>query len=179
MKKILFLTSLLASILLTSCGAQKTTLLSSRSIVLDDPVITQLPVVVELTVEPVAVSIDTIWRNNWFSLKKHTTKKEQEKLLIGMILQKYNADVLVQPKIEYDKTLTWTYEEHKLTVTGFPARYTNFHTPTQEEWKLVKGKKGTSIEGPSVVNIYNSGSSNNSQHKTNVMPIREMDNRLE
>ncbi len=157
MKRLLYSVFFLSLLFLTSCGTMQSTstVRTAKSITLGDPVITQMPTVVELEVDSIPLSADTVWQNVPF--KQHATKDNQTELLIANILEQRNADVLVQPKIAHDTKVTGRYVEHRLSVSGFPARYVNFHTATKEDWEIINGHTTTPGNQPCIINIYNNG----------------------
>ncbi len=179
MRRFLYSIGLLMCLLLASCSSSRMTLRTARSVSLKDPVITHLPTVVELEVDSVLQKADTTWLNIPF--QNHVNKEAQQEVLIAEILEANNADVLVQPKINHDKDVTWTYTKHTLSVAGYPARYVNFHTATKEDIAILNGETDAKGKNPSIVNIYNGAPmSDKKSWKKNdqVMPIVPADNSL-
>lgn len=81
----------------------------------------------ELTIAEERVELSTKWLAKLLS----PTSLEQRKAnLIVELCRKVGADVLVDPQFTYSKTMLGG---GKLTVSGYPARYKNFRTMTQQE----------------------------------------------
>ncbi len=118
----------------TSCSVTKV-VRNSRVAELDCNVM-QMPTVAELDVDENPVAADTTWRKTMFDGTAFS-KKIYTSNLIASILEKSNADVLVEPKVSHESTGNIFSSSHKLTVSGYPARYVKFRTATFEDVKVM------------------------------------------
>lgn len=131
--------SVLATISMSSCSVfQKTaTNRTARTIEIATD-IQQMPTVADLIVDTVLVREDTTWTNVTF--KNTMPKNEMRKVLLGEMLENTQADVIVQPR---EKVVTDLYHPFKQTYTmvvwGYPARYRNFRTATEEDIRILNG----------------------------------------
>ena len=55
--------------------------------------------------------------------------------LISESLQKLDADVLLEPQVNFSRT---SYGARVLVITGYPAKYKNFHKATDKELEAIK-----------------------------------------
>lgn len=94
-----------------------------------------MPTVAELDVAPVRVEVDTTWTNHLF--KGSTPVKAQREELVARILDDASADVLVEPEIRHESNQHWFRTEHRLSVSGFPARYARFRSATLEDIRTI------------------------------------------
>lgn len=132
--RILFLISVLAS--MYSCAVMNTTTTrTARSYVIETD-IKQMPTVADLVVDSVYAKEDTTWTN---SFKQNTSKSDMRKLLLGKMLEDNDADVIIQPR-ESSKTTTQGAEQtNYMQVYGYPARYRNFRTATEQDLRIING----------------------------------------
>lgn len=123
MKRILFTALFVA--LVSSCSLQ---MKSSKSMDLDPQAVVYYQaydLVVSET--PVSGSTDSMTSAAYLKAPRSTC----ESFAIANALEKVGADVLVEPKF------TYTYNNFgrlkRVTVTGYPAKYKNFHKASKEE----------------------------------------------
>lgn len=116
-------------LLLSSC----TTIKKTATTVAVDGSITTYPEVADLDVQK-KISSTTTWKFVPFHLgePKLSTAKGN---LVAEVLQKYNADILLEPQFVYSKS---SCGERELTVTGYPATYKNFRKATDDDLKALK-----------------------------------------
>ncbi len=67
---------------------------------------------------------------------------------IGMLLEKYNADILINPLFTYDYV---NNRLMKVTVSGYPARHTNFRNISFEEQQKFLIEKEKAQNAPQMV----------------------------
>ena len=135
--RILLIVTLVASMSSCSLSHQTATTRTARSFEIETD-IKQMPTVADLVVDSFYVREDTAWTNIMF--KYTVTKASMRNELIGEILEKNEADILVQPR---EKTTTTVYHPFKQSYTmeifGYPARYRNFRTATEEDLRILNG----------------------------------------
>lgn len=126
MKKLLLLLPLLA-IISISCTTTKH---SSTTRVMDiyGPGVVQLPVVGELDVDINKVS-ETVKTSG---IGANTGQMKVS--AVNRAVKQANADILIDPSFEVSAEGTTT----SVTVTGFPATYTEFRTATQDDVRLIE-----------------------------------------
>ena len=123
----------------SSCGTMRSTSTTrtARTFEIESD-IQQLPTVADLVVDTVLAKNDTSWTN--ISFKHVMLKSEMRKVLLGEMLENTNADVIVQPR---EKVQTKVYHPFKqsytMQVVGYPARYRNFRTATEEDLRILQG----------------------------------------
>lgn len=83
--------------------------------------------VAELDIADKRVSKSKTWTMNFLS---PTDLEQRKKNLITELCREVGADVLVDPQFTYNRRFLGG---GKLTVSGYPATYTNFRTMTDEE----------------------------------------------
>ena len=123
----------------SSCGTMRSTSTTRTARTLEiESDIQQLPTVADLVVDTVLAKNDTSWTN--ISFKHVMLKSEMRKVLLGEMLENTNADVIVQPR---EKVQTKVYHPFKqsytMQVVGYPARYRNFRTATEEDLRILQG----------------------------------------
>lgn len=123
----------------SSCGTMRSTSTTRTARTLEiEADIQQLPTVADLVVDTVLAKNDTSWTN--ISFKHVMLKSEMRKVLLGEMLENTNADVIVQPR---EKVQTKVYHPFKqsytMQVVGYPARYRNFRTATEEDLRILQG----------------------------------------
>lgn len=131
MKKI-FMILVLASAMLTSCTIIKKTA-TSTDVQLN---VCQYPMVADLNIKNKIEATKT-WNFKPFHIgepKLNTLKGN----FIAEILKENNADVLLEPQFLFSKT---SYGERRLTVTGYPATYSNFRKATEADLEALKKSK--------------------------------------
>ena len=123
----------------SSCGTMRSTSTTRTARTLEiEADIQQLPTVADLVVDTVLAKNDTSWTK--ISVKHVMLKSEMRKVLLGEMLENTNADVIVQPR---EKVQTKVYHPFKqsytMQVVGYPARYRNFRTATEEDLRILQG----------------------------------------
>ena len=149
-KNILVLVAAIAALFATSCGTtynitdNNTHLLSVASSAYT------LPTVAELQVTATKISFQMTYKNN-LSLKDiadfSASPKVQYmiKLTLNKAAEKYDADLIVAPN--YSIATSEDYKNVTVSITGYPATYTNFRTATSADMEMIKNgtQKGTAV----------------------------------
>lgn len=91
----------------------------------------QYPMVVDLEISPEKISKTTDWYS-FFSTMGYETRRDN---LTAEMLQEVGADVLVEPNYIHEKEFP---SYHKLTVSGFPAKFKNFRKATDKDLEALK-----------------------------------------
>lgn len=134
--RVLYLLALLAS--MSSCNILRpiTTKSSARSIEIEAEV-RQMPTVADLVIDSNYVREDTTWTNTY---KYIVSKNDMRKVLLGQMLEKAKADVIIQPR---ENVTTAAFHPFKQTYTmeiyGYPARYRNFRTASEQDLRILNG----------------------------------------
>ena len=133
--RILSLVVILAG--MSSCGISSwtTTNRTARSFVIETD-IQQMPTVADLIVDTVYVRKDTTWTN---TSKSYTTKAAMRDLLIGAMMEKANADVIIQPRENVQVYSKSSKQTLRMEMYGYPARYRNFRTATEQDLRILQG----------------------------------------
>ena len=133
--RILSLVVILAG--MSSCGVSSwtTTNRTARSFVIETD-IQQMPTVADLVVDTVYVRQDTTWTN---TSKSYTTKAAMRDLLIGAMMEKANADVIIQPRENVTVYSKSSKQTLRMEMYGYPARYRNFRTATEQDLRVLQG----------------------------------------
>ena len=133
--RILSLVVILAG--MSSCGVSSwtTTNRTARSFVIETD-IQQMPTVADLIVDTVYVRKDTTWTN---TSKSYTTKAAMRDLLIGAMMEKANADVIIQPRENVQVYSKSSKQTLRMEMYGYPARYRNFRTATEQDLRILQG----------------------------------------
>lgn len=143
--KILY--TLFALAVLASCASPKITSSNSRNSEIKETGVLQLPVVAEL-------KVDQTKSKATVTPSKGTSVEVAKTLAIREILKKTGGDILIHPIVDYEivkRNIT-------LTVTGYSAKYFNFHQLTKEEVPLYesgvlqKPKSNKALSGITKVN---------------------------
>jgi hypothetical protein len=121
MKKVIILCAALA---LASCSTTKTG--TSKTLDIYGAGVLHLPVISDLDVASNKAS-------HTMTLRKVENMKAARNLAVSELLKIENADVLVEPSFETETSGSKTI----LTVKGWPAKYKNFRTITQDDIKLL------------------------------------------
>ena len=101
-----------------------------------------LPTVAELQVTSTKISFQMTFNNN-LSLKDISGFSDSPKvqymvkLTLNKAAQKYDADLIVAPN--YSIATSEDYRKVTVSITGYPATYTNFRTATNADMELIKG----------------------------------------
>lgn len=139
MKHIRILYIILLAAGMSSCSMlhQSATTRTARSFEIDTD-IKQMPTVADLVVDSIYAREDTTWTNILF--KYTVTKANMRDVLIGEILEQNNADVLVQPREKITNTIHHPFKQtYSMEIFGYPARYRNFRTATEEDIRILNG----------------------------------------
>ncbi len=124
--------SVFVALILSSCAVTNTTHMA-KTLDIKSEVI-QMPTVVELDVSKQREASDVFkWTNCAFSSQKRIGVKEKTNEAIAQILDKTNADVLLEPKVSIDRRIGAFSSKYTLSVSGYPARYKDFRTATIED----------------------------------------------
>lgn len=103
------------------------------------------PTVAELEIEPVKMSRTVSWTWSPFN---NTPLKVRKSNLMAEMVQEAGADIIVEPHYVVKTTFLGGGE---LTLSGYPAKYKEFHRATPEEveaLKLVRGVDDTYDKEP-------------------------------
>lgn len=122
---------------MSSCTVSNylTTTRTARSLEIKSD-IKQMPTVADLVVDTVYVRKDTTWTN---TSKSFTTKAAMRELLIGAMMEKANADVIIQPRENLVVKSQSSKQLMRMEIYGYPARYRNFRTATEEDLRILNG----------------------------------------
>lgn len=133
MKRLIIIAAV-ASVL-ASCAVTKTRTARTADISSE---ITQMPTVVELDVADKREKSDVFeWANRMFSFKRRISVKEKTQEAVAQILERTNADVLIEPKVSVDRRIKPFATDYTLSVSGYPAKYKAFRTATVEDIETV------------------------------------------
>lgn len=90
----------------------------------------------DLIIGPTRVSKTTTWTLNFLSPIDLEIRKRN---LVQELCRAVNADILINPQFSYSKRILGG---GKLTVSGYPAKYNNFRSLTENEIdSIIIGKK--------------------------------------
>lgn len=102
------------------------------------PDIIQMPTVVELDVAENPIRVDTLHVNLPFEWSDDNPTRDQIRdELLSKALEKYDADLLMEPKEETEVRYEGLTIYTKIIITGYPAKYTNFRTMTMEDLEML------------------------------------------
>ncbi len=133
MKRLIIIAAV-ASVM-ASCAVTKTRTARTADISSE---ITQMPTVVELDVADKREKSDTFeWTNRMFSFKHRIGVKDKTQEAIAQILERADADVLVEPRVSVDRKIKPFATGYALSVSGYPAKYTAFRTASAEDIETV------------------------------------------
>lgn len=131
--KAIGMTLAIGSVLLaTSCSSIR----STSSVASIEPNVVSFTVA-DMVVQPQKVSRTTTWSYNPFDRTTVSTRKTNTE---AQLLQENECDVLVEPQYIVNKF--GFLRGGSVTVTGYPAKYTNFHKMTPEEAEIIKKAGG-------------------------------------
>ena len=142
MNKLTLAACICAATALTSCE----TVQQSADTVKIDAKVMQVPTVADLNVKTERVSATQTWKWKFFSIGEPSLA-QRKKNLVYDIVEQQKADVLVEPQVRFTKKL---FGERTLTISGYPATYKNFRTPSDSDLKAIRVANGVS-EAPTVV----------------------------
>lgn len=132
-----------AASVFASCAVTKTH--SSRTMTVSSEV-TQMPTVVELDVADKRETSDVFeWANRMFSFKRRIGVKEKTQEAVAQILERTNADVLIEPKVSVDRRIKPFATDYTLSVSGYPAKYTAFRTASVEDIETINALRKPAI----------------------------------
>lgn len=141
MKRLIIIAA--AASVFASCAVTKTH--SARTATVQGE-ITQMPTVVELDVAEKRETSDVFeWVNKLFSFKRRIGVKEKTQEAVAQILERANADVLIEPKVSIDRKIKPFSVEHTLSVSGYPAKYSSFRTATVEDIETVNALRKPAV----------------------------------
>lgn len=133
MKRLIIIAAV-ASVM-ASCAVTKTRTARTADISSE---ITQMPTVVELDVADNREKSDVFeWANRMFSFKRRIGVKEKTQEAVAQILERTDADVLIEPKVSVDRRIKPFATDYTLSVSGYPAKYKAFRTVTVEDIETV------------------------------------------
>lgn len=133
MKRLIIIAAV-ASVM-ASCAVTKTRTARTADISSE---ITQMPTVVELDVADKREKSDVFeWANRMFSFKRRIGVKEKTQEAVAQILERTDADVLIEPKVSVDRRIKPFATDYTLSVSGYPAKYKAFRTATVEDIETV------------------------------------------
>jgi len=135
--RILFILTLVASMSSCSVFRPTTTQRTARSFEIETD-IKQMPTVADLVVDSAYVRQDTAWTNILF--KYTVSKAAMRNELIGLMLENNDADIIVQPREKSTTTVHHPFKQsYTMEIYGYPARYRNFRTATEEDLRILNG----------------------------------------
>jgi len=141
-------------VLMASCASVSSYVSRTAKTQMVEPAsIQQLPLVVELQVEPTLYSRDTTW---YYVKSTNFNRKEATNYLTAEVLRQHQADVLILPRVSFEKERRNKNYTCHMKVEGYPARYTNFHTATKQDIQLLTGdfkEKADTIYCPIIINV--------------------------
>lgn len=130
-----FIIIVAAASVLASCAVTRTH--SARTATVQSE-ITQMPTVVELDVAEKREKSDIFeWTNRMFSFKRRTGVKEKTQEAVAQILERADADILIEPKVSLDRKIKPFATDYTLSVSGYPAKYKAFRTASVEDIETV------------------------------------------
>lgn len=132
-----------AASVMVSCAVTKTRTARTADISSE---ITQMPTVVELDVSEKREKSDTFeWTNRMFSFKHRIGVKDKTQEAIAQILERTDADVLVEPRVSVDRKIKPFATGYALSVSGYPAKYTAFRTASVEDIETVNALRKPAV----------------------------------
>lgn len=135
--RIICFVALLASMSSCSVFRQTSTNRTARSLEIEAD-IQQMPTVADLIVDTTYVRHDTTWTNIPF--KSHSSKAAMREVLLGIMLEDNNADVIIQPREHVRTDVYHPFKQtYRMEIYGYPARYRNFRTATEEDLRILNG----------------------------------------
>ena len=135
----------------SSCGSTfSLTETSTRLLPVNSTAYT-LPTVADLRVSSAKISHQVTVANH-FSLKELSNTGDSpkmvylQKLAVTQAAQKYDADIIVAPS--YSITTSDDLKTVTVTVTGYPATYTNFRSATATDMEIISKNPENSMVVP-------------------------------
>lgn len=152
MKKTLFALSVISlGLMAVSCSSTFNLSESNTRLLPVSSTAHTLPTIADLKVSSAKISHQVTVKNQ-FSLKEISSYGDSpkmvylQKLAATQAAQKYDADVLIAPS--YSITTSDDLKTVTVTVTGYPATYTNFRTATAEDMMMIKNDPNGSMVVP-------------------------------
>ena len=152
MKKCLFyVAALIAGVVLSSCSSSYGLVEKSTRLLPVNSSAHTIPTIADLQVSSMKISHQVNVKNT-FSLKELSNFGESpkmvhlEKLAATEAAQKYEADVIVAPS--YTIATSSDFKTLTITVTGYPANYTNFRSATAADMEIIKSNPDGSMVVP-------------------------------
>lgn len=142
MNKLTLAACICAATVLASCD----TVQQSADTVKIDAKVMQVPTVADLNVKTERVQATQTWKWKFFSIGQPSLA-QRKKNLVYDIVSEAKADVLIEPQVRLTKKLFGT---RTLTISGYPATYKNFRTPSEADLKAIRVANGMP-EAPTVV----------------------------
>lgn len=146
--------------LMSSCSTQYNLTDSQTNLLPVSSMAYTLPTVAELQVNESKVTFQMDFRNN-MQLKDisdfSSSPKVQYMIKVALTkaAEKYAADIIVAPN--YAIATSEDYRTITVTVTGYPATYTKFHTATPADMELLqKNTKASAVIPCTSSSIHNS-----------------------
>ena len=142
MKKSLFILAILSILFLSGCSVLSSHYMQAKSMEVKGTGVLQIPVVADLNVSSTRISEE-------YTLTTALNMKTQGKVIneakdyaVANAVQKYSADVLVEPIFEvYITKAKMNKSDVRVIVTGYPATYKNFRSATQGDMELIDGTR--------------------------------------
>lgn len=100
---------------------------TSKTLDIIGPGVIQMPLVADLNVRPAKVSHTKVFKSGTSTVNANSD-------VIRELLQRENADVLIEPTFETTSVVGKT----EITVYGYPATYVNFRPIQESDIKLVE-----------------------------------------
>lgn len=142
MNKLTLAACICAATALASCD----TVQQSADTVKIDAKVMQVPTVADLNVKTERVQATHTWKWKFFSIGQPSLA-QRKKNLVYDIVSEAKADVLIEPQVRLTKKFFGT---RTLTISGYPATYKNFRTPSEADLKAIRVANGM-LEAPAVV----------------------------
>lgn len=134
MKKNIYQCSILSGALLLFALSSCSTMRKSTSTDLQvEKAVYQYPTVADLNVQP-KIEKKVSWGFVPFNLGQPSMANRKSNLMADAVKESA-ADVLLEPQLVYTKV---PFGERTLTITGFPASFTNFRNATPEDLEALK-----------------------------------------
>lgn len=135
------LTSVLYVLILVSCSVQHTALTSKVMNI--SPEVIQMPTVAELDIAKEQVTVDTVVVMKPFDKNSgYRSRGSIKDALVASILKQSDADILMQPEISTEVSYKGLTSTLKMSLNGYPAKYSGFRTITMEDVEILNELKG-------------------------------------
>lgn len=135
------LISVLYVLALVSCSVQQTALTSK--VMNLSPEVIQMPTVAELDIAKEQVTVDTVVVMKPFDKNSgYRSRGSIKDALVASILKQSDADILMQPEISTEVSYKGLTSTLKMSLNGYPAKYSGFRTITMEDVEILNELKG-------------------------------------